>query len=125
MTLIDVSNTQPTASISTQLPVPVGYKILCALPNVDDKYENGLIKADETKRIEEQTTVILFVVAMGDMCYLDKTKFPTNPWCKVGDFILTRPYTGTRVIIHGKEFRIINDDAVEAVVDDPRGYRRV
>jgi hypothetical protein len=24
----------------------------------------------------------------------------------------------------GKEFRIINDDTVEAVVEDPRGYSR-
>ena len=51
------------------------------------------------------------------------TQLP-EPWCKVGDFVLTRPYSGTRVVIHGREFRIINDDSVEAVVDDPRGIRR-
>jgi hypothetical protein len=39
--------------------------------------------------------------------------------------VLTRPYAGTRLVIHGREFRIINDDTVEAVVDDPRGIRRV
>jgi co-chaperonin GroES (HSP10) len=109
---------------ATQLPKPKGFKILCAIPEIETSYNGGLAKADSTIRVEEQTTVILFVVAMGDMCYADKTKFPTEPWCKVGDFILTRPYAGTRVIIHEKEFRIINDDTVEAVVDDPRGYRR-
>lgn len=109
---------------ATQLPTPKGYKILCAIPEIQTTYDNGLAKAESTVRVEEQTTVILFVVAMGDMCYADKDKFPTGPWCKVGDFILTRPYQGTRVIIHEREFRIINDDTVEAVVQDPRGYRR-
>jgi co-chaperonin GroES (HSP10) len=82
------------------------------------------LKAEDTKRVEEQTTVVLFVVKMGDLCYADKDRFPTGPWCKQGDFVLTRPYSGTRVVIHGREFRIINDDTVEAVVDDPRGIRR-
>jgi co-chaperonin GroES (HSP10) len=83
-----------------------------------------LIKAEDTKKAEEQTTVVLFVVKMGDLCFTDKDRFPTGPWCKEGDFVLTRPYSGTRVIIHGREFRIINDDTVEAVVEDPRGIRR-
>jgi len=39
--------------------------------------------------------------------------------------VVFRAYSGTRVKIHGKEFRIINDDSVEAVVDDPRGVERV
>jgi hypothetical protein len=34
---------------------------------------------------------------------------------------MTRAYAGTRFKIHGREFRIINDDTVEAVVEDPRG----
>jgi hypothetical protein len=37
---------------------------------------------------------------------------------------MTRPGSGSRIKIHGKEFRIINDDAVEAVVEDPRGIAR-
>jgi co-chaperonin GroES (HSP10) len=91
---------------------------------VEEEFEGGIIKSDDTKRVEEQTTVVLFVVKLGDLCYKDEARFPTGPWCKEGDFVLTRPYTGTRVVIHGREFRIINDDNVEAVVDDPRGIRR-
>lgn len=68
--------------------------------------------------------MVLFVVKLGEEAYKDESRFPTGPWCKVGDFVLTRPYSGTRVVIHGREFRIINDDSVEAVVDDPRGIRR-
>lgn len=108
-----------------QLPEPKGYRILCAIPEVDDKFESGLIKADTTKHIEQHSTVVLFVLKMGDLCYKDTEKFPTGAWCKEGDFIITRAYAGTRIKIHGQEMRIINDDSVEAVVEDPRGIQRV
>ena len=124
MSNIDVEKTQEEANKAKLLPDPKGYRILCAVPHVEEAYEGGLIKAEDTKRVEEQTTVVLFVIKMGDLCYKDENRFPTGPWCKEGDFVLTRPYTGTRVVIHGREFRIINDDNVEAVVDDPRGIRR-
>lgn len=110
-----------------QLPKPMGYRILCAIPEADKEFEDsevGLIKADETMRNEETLTTVLFVVELGPDCYQDKAKFPNGPWCKQGDFILVRPYAGSRLVIHGREFRIINDDTVEAVVDDPRGIKR-
>lgn len=109
---------------ATQLPTPSGYRILCALPNMEAKYDNGLIKADITLKHEEALTTVLFVVAMGPDCYKDPERFPSGPWCKEGDFILIRPNSGSRLVIHGKEFRIINDDTVEAVVQDPRGISR-
>jgi co-chaperonin GroES (HSP10) len=109
---------------ATQLPRPSGYKILCAIPEMEKEYESGLIKADETVRVEELLTTVLFVVALGPDCYMDNERYPTGPWCKQGDFILVRPNAGTRLVIHGKEFRLINEDSVEAVVDDPRGIRR-
>nr|ASN63165.1 co-chaperonin GroES [uncultured virus] len=108
----------------TQLPEVKGYRILCAVPVVDEKYQSGILKSDKTKNIEEHSTVVLFVIKLGDMAYKDEDRFPTGPWCKEGDFVITRAYSGTRIKIHGKEFRIINDDTVEAVVDDPRGYER-
>jgi len=107
-----------------QLPDPSGYRILCAIPEIEDSYDNGLIKADTTMKYEELLTTVLFVIKMGPDCYKDETRFPSGPWCKTGDFILVRPHAGTRVKIHGREFRIINDDAVEGVVEDPRGISR-
>jgi len=109
-----------------QLPRPSGYRILCAIPEVDKEFEGdaGLIKSDETIRIEETLTTVLFVVDLGPDCYKDEKRFPSGPWCKKGDFILIRPHTGSRLVIHGREFRIINDDSVEGVVDDPRGIKR-
>ena len=109
---------------ATQLPRPSGWKILCAIPEIEKDYDSGLLKADETVRIEELLTTVLFVVELGPDCYLDKTRYPTGPWCKKGDFILVRPNAGSRLVIHGREFRMINEDSVEGVVDDPRGIRR-
>ena len=124
MSNINVEKTQEEAAKAKLLPEPKGYRILCAVPHVEEEFESGLIKAEDTKRVEEQTTVVLFVVKLGELCYKDESRFPTGPWCKEVDFVLTRPYSGTRVVIHGREFRIINDDTVEAVVEDPRGIRR-
>ena len=107
-----------------QLPDPSGYRILCGIPEIEDSYDNGLIKADSTVRYEELLTTVLFVMKMGPDCYKDTDRFPSGPWCKEGDFVLVRPHAGTRVKIHGQEFRIINDDAVEGVVEDPRGISR-
>jgi co-chaperonin GroES (HSP10) len=107
-----------------QLPEPVGYHILVALPEAEEKYESGIIKSDETRRFEEVLATVFFVVKLGPDAYKDEGKFPSGPWCKQGDFILARPNSGTRLKIHGREFRLINDDTVEAVVDDPRGISR-
>ena len=107
-----------------QLPQPQGYKILVVIPEIEEKYESGIIKADQSMRYEELLTNVLFVVKLGPDCYKDKDRFPHGPWCKEGDFVLVRANTGTRLKIHGREFRLINDDSVEAVVEDPRGISR-
>ena len=109
---------------ASQLPKPQGYRILCAIPESEEAFDSGIIKSDETRRHDELLTTVLFVVAKGPDCYKDATRFPTGPWCKEGDFILARPNSGTRLKIHGREFRIINDDSVEAIVEDPRGITR-
>jgi co-chaperonin GroES (HSP10) len=109
---------------ASQLPKPQGYRILCAIPEAEEAFDSGIIKSDETRRADELLTTVLFVVDMGPDCYADKVRFPNGPWCKQGDFILIRPNAGTRLVIHDREFRIINDDSVEAVVEDPRGIKR-
>lgn len=107
-----------------QLPEPKGYRILCAIPEAEKEFDSGIVKADETIRNDEILSTVLFVVKMGPDCYKDPERFPTGAWCKEGDFILVRPNAGTRLVIHDREFRLINDDSVEAVVQDPRGIKR-
>lgn len=107
-----------------QLPKPSGYHILCAIPEVEAEFESGIIKADSTLHYEEMLTTVLFVVALGPDCYKDPARFPSGAWCKEGDFVLVRPNSGSRLVIHGKDFRVINDDSVEGTVSDPRGIKR-
>ena len=115
---------EEAARKAKQLPDLSGYHILCAIPDIEQKYDSGILKADLTMQHEEILTTVLFVVKLGPEAYQDKTKFPAGPWCKEGDFVIVRSNTGTRLDIHGKEFRIINDDTVEATIEDPRGVRR-
>lgn len=114
----------PVEDRAKQLPDPSGYRILCGIPEVEEQTEGGIFKADVTKQFEELTTPVLFVIKIGPDAFKDEKRFPSGPWCKEGDFILTRPHAGSRVKIHGREFRIINDDSVEAVIEDPRGISR-
>lgn len=123
---IDVDKTLSEAERKAkQLPEPTGYRLLCMVPKIEDTFGDSMIvKSSDTVRAEEQTTLVLFVAKLGPDAYKDPAKFPTGPWCKEGDFIITRAYTGTRVRIHGTEWRIINDDSVDGVVEDPRGISR-
>lgn len=107
---------------ATQVPKPSGYHILLALPKVDDTFQSGIVKSDLTVQREEISTVVGFVLAVGDDAYKD-VRFK-SAWCKQGDFVLVGAYKGTRFRIHGQEFRMVNDDDVLGVVEDPRGYSR-
>ena len=111
-------------SLMAKLPTPVGYKILIAIPEVSEKTEGGVFMPDDLKSAEETASIIGFVLKVGTGAYADQTRFPDGPWCEEGDFIIFRSYSGTRFKVKGQEFRIINDDTVEGIVDDPRGYTR-
>ena len=110
-----------------QLPEPKTFHMLCVVPEAMEEYADsdiGIVKSGQTMHYEEILTPVLFVIKLGPDCYKDATRFPNGPSCTVGDFIIVRPNSGTRLKIHGREFRIINDDSVEAVVEDPRGISR-
>jgi co-chaperonin GroES (HSP10) len=108
-----------------QLPDPQTYHVLCMLPEAEEEYESGLVKAGKTIQFEELLSPVLFVVKVGPDAFKDEKRFPSGPSCKSGDFVLVRPNTGTRMKIHGREFRLISDDSIEATVQDPRGISRV
>jgi co-chaperonin GroES (HSP10) len=110
-----------------QLPEPARFHLLCVVPEAMEEFadsESGIIKSSQSMHYEELLTPVLFVVKMGPDAYADKSRFPSGPSCKVGDFVIVRPNSGTRLKIHGREFRMINDDTVEGTVEDPRGITR-
>ena len=110
--------------IASKIPEPSGYKLLIKPLEVKEKTDGGIYMPDALKSAEQTASVIGFVVKAGPDAYTDQDKFPSGPYCKEGDFVIFRSYSGTRFKVEKQEFRLINDDTVEAVVDDPRGYAR-
>jgi co-chaperonin GroES (HSP10) len=111
--------------IEAQLPKPVGYRVLVALPQVEETFgETGLLKSTTTMSQEHIMSIIGLVLDMGDQAYSDEERFPTGPWCKPGDYVMFRMNTGTRFKVGGIEYRLMNDDSIEALVADPRGITR-
>lgn len=124
-TAIDAEKTQESAlALASRVPDPVGFKMLVIKPEIEEKSEGGIVYAEATRKKEEAGAVVGLVLKQGDLCYKDEAKFPTGPWCKEGDFVLIGAYRGSRFMIDGKEFIIINDDMIEGVVEDPRGIGR-
>jgi co-chaperonin GroES (HSP10) len=110
-----------------QLPDPSTFYLLTVVPEAMEEYsdsEIGIVKSSQSMHYEEILTPVLFVVKMGPDCYKDATRFPSGPSCQAGDFVIVRPNSGTRLKIHGREFRLIADTSVEAIVEDPRGISR-
>lgn len=110
--------------LDQQLPKPVGYKLLIALPDIEKSYESGILKADKTVFEEQILSTVGLVLDMGEQAYIDATRYPNGPWCEVGDYVMFRTSTGTRFKVDGAEYRLMNDDSIEAVVADPRGITR-
>jgi co-chaperonin GroES (HSP10) len=125
MTKAEKSVEMMEQEFEAQLPKPVGYRVLVALPNIEDTFDGSdLVKANTTKHHEYIMSIIGIVLEVGDQAYADTERFPTGPWCKEGDYVMFRANTGTRFTVGGQEYRLMNDDSIEAVVADPRGVQR-
>ena len=129
MTMTDLNNTEEQEiteeELENQLPTPVGYRVLIAMPEVEDTYgDSGIIKSNREVQLDTVMSTIGLVLDMGAQAYSDKDRFPTGPWCKQGDYVMFRMNTGTRFKVNGVEYRLMNDDSIEATVTDPRGISR-
>ncbi len=110
--------------LDVQLPKPVGYRLLIAMPEVGETFDGtNVLKTDSHKHNEHIMSIIGVVLDMGEEAYKDTERF-SKPWCKVGDYVMFRANTGTRFKVAGVEYRLMNDDSIEAVVADPRGVSR-
>jgi co-chaperonin GroES (HSP10) len=130
MTMTDLkivpTDAETDEELDLQIPTPVGYRLLVAMPEVEETYgDSGILKSNKEMHYDSILSTIGVVLDMGDQAYIDKNRFPTGPWCKVGDYVMFRMNTGTRFKVGGTEYRLMNDDSIEAVVNDPRGVKRV
>ena len=113
------------AELEQQLPRPVGYRVLVALPEIEKTYsDTSVLKTDKEMMHDYVMSIMGLVVDIGEQAYKDKDRFGDTPWCKLGDFVMFRANSGTRFKVAGKEYRLMNDDSIEAVVADPRGIAR-
>lgn len=106
------------------LPKPQGYRLLVAAAKVEDK-KGSVLLPEQYRSLEDTASIIGCVISMGKDAYGDAKKFPNGPYCKVGDWIMYRSYSGTRFRLGDAELRLINDDQVEATVEDPRKIERI
>lgn len=111
--------------LEDQIPKPVGYRVLVALPNIDETFGgSGILKAEKTMRDEHILSMVGVVLDMGEQAYADTDRFPTGPWCQRRDYVMFRANTGTRFKVGRQEYRLMNDDSIEAVVTDPSKITR-
>ena len=123
--MMSEAETLTEEQLENMLPLPVGYRVLIALPQVKETFdETNLLKSSQTRHEEHVMSIIGMVVDMGSQAYADETRFPTGAWCKQGDYVMFRANSGTRFKIGGTEYRLMNDDSIEAVVPDPSGITR-
>jgi len=102
-----------------KLPTPTGYRILVLPYAGPKKTKGGILLTDNASETIQMTTVVGLVVALGDLCYKDKSKFPEGPWCKQGQFVIYGRYAGSRFKTKYGEHRILNDDEIIATIDKP------
>jgi co-chaperonin GroES (HSP10) len=100
--------TDETAADPTPLPALPGFRIMVRPMRVQGK----------TKDMNYLTTVGR-VLAVGDLAYADKEKFPNGPWAKVGDYVCYGKMNGNKIRYKGVNLILLYDDQVVMRIDDP------
>ena len=106
-------------SMMDRLPSPTGWRLLILPYRGKGKTEGGVLLPDAVIDRESLATVCGFVLKAGPLAYDDKEKFPGGAWCKEKDWVIFGRYAGSRFKIDGGEVRILNDDEIIAVIQDP------
>ena len=102
-----------------KLPNPTGWRILVMPFKVKEETKGGIIIAQETLDRARVSTQVGYVLKMGDLCYQDKDRYPTGPWCAEKDWVIFARYAGSRMEIDGGEIRMLNDDEILGTISDP------
>ena len=120
--LVGVKKSEPKKEVTNQkdkLPQPTGWRILVLPFKMNEKTKGGVIMNESTLERQQVASQCGNVLAMGSECYKDKERYPTGPWCKIGDWVVFARYAGSRINIEGGEVRLLNEDEILATVKDP------
>lgn len=110
---------QLSEPVRDRIPVPVGWRIAILPYRGPEKTKGGIVLSEETQKKTQLATTVGYVLRVGDLAYLDESKFPKGPWCQEGDWIVFGRYAGSRINIDGGEIRILNDDEIIGRINDP------
>lgn len=102
-----------------KLPQPTGWRLLIMPHTGIKKTKGGIHLTDKAQEEIQLTTNVGLVLKVGPDAYKDKDRFPDGPWCKEKDWVLFAKYAGSRIKIEGGELRLLNDDEVLAVIENP------
>ena len=117
---IHEASKEPEKTNLDKLPDPTGWRILVMPFRVKEKSEGGIIIAQETLDRARAAVQVGYVLKMGPLCYGDKERYPTGPWCKEKDWVIFARYAGSRMQIDGGEIRMLNDDEILGTIGDPK-----
>jgi len=106
-------------SLIDELPNPSGWRMLVLPFTPKEKTKGGIIFSQESLDKARMVTNCGYVLKMGPLCYKDKNKFETGPWCKEKDWVIFARYAGSRLPIEGGEVRLLNDDEILGTIKDP------
>jgi len=115
---VDIDNV-PEAVLA-RIPNPTGWRIAILPFRGSKSSKGGILLAEETQKRAQLATNCGYVLRMGNLAYSDESKYPNGPWCKVGDWIIFGRYAGSRIQIDGGEIRLLNDDEVLGIINDPK-----
>ena len=111
---------KPSQTNLEKLPNPTGWRILVMPFQVKEETKGGIIIAQETLNRARAAVQVGYVLKMGPLCYKDKERYPTGPWCAEKDWVIFARYAGSRMEIEGGEIRMLNDDEILGTIDDPK-----
>lgn len=100
------TESQEKSLMQRVLGVPVdikvsNYQVLVRAFQYPTKLSSGLLMLpDSVKKLEKHLRIGL-VLGMGDLAYQDKAKFPTGPWCQIGDWVHYSVYERTDITVYG------------------------
>ena len=102
------------------LPELPGYHVLIRPVSVKSKTKGGIFIPDSTRDDMSYLTTVGRVIAVGDLAYIDKNKFPTGAWCQVGDYVSYGKHLGTKLFYKGVRFILLFDDQITMRVQDAK-----
>jgi chaperonin GroES len=120
--LVGLTRTESQKEVTNEkekLPQPTGWRILVLPFKMNEKTKGGVIINESTLERQQVASQCGNVLAMGSECYKDKERYPTGPWCKIGDWVVFARYAGSRINIEGGEVRLLNEDEILATIKDP------